>query len=71
MSSLNLQLLLLLAVCAQLFALGLTGVLYPYGKTHDDSLVPKGNDNYQQVTWSQSFRYYGVDHDELSVSIYH
>ena len=70
MSSLNLQLLLLLAVCAQLFALGLTGVLYPYGTTHGDSLVPEGDDNAQLVPLTQSFRYYGVDHDELWVSIY-
>ena len=71
MSSLNLQLWLLLAVCARLFALGLTGVLYPYGKAHGDFLVPKGDDTYQNVTLAQSFRYYGVDYDELSVSIYH
>ena len=71
MSSLNLQLLLLLAVCAQLFVLGLTGVLYPYGTELGDSLVPEGDDNSQEVPLEQPFRYYGVDHDELWVSIYH
>ena len=71
MSSLNLQLLLLLTVCAQLFALGLTGVLYPYGTAHGDSLVPKGDNNSQLVPLMQPFRYYGAVSDEFWVSIYH
>ena len=71
MSSLNLQLLLLLAVCAQLFGLGLTGVLYPYGTAHGDSLLPKGDNEEQLVLLAQSFRYNGIYNDELYVSIYH
>ena len=61
--------LLLLAVCAQLFALGLTGVLYPCGTAYGDSLVSKGDDNTQYVALAQSFKYYGEDHDELWVGI--
>ena len=69
MSSFNVQSLLLLAVCAQLFALGLAGVLYPYGTEHGDSLLPKGDDITQLVPLAQPFKFYDNDYNQFWVSV--
>ena len=70
MSSLNVHSLLLLAVCAQLVALGLAKLMYPYGPEHGDSTMPLGDDNtYTVNSLIQSFKYDGINRQDLQVRI--
>ena len=48
MSSLNLQSLLVFAVCAQLLAPGFAGVMYPYGAAVNDTSM-SGHFNYVPI----------------------
>ena len=66
MSSLNAQSLLVLAVCAQLVALGLTELMYPYGTAEGDSTVGSYS---HTVLISPPIRVFGADSDRLDVSI--
>ena len=66
MSSLNLQSCLVFAVCAQLFALGLAGVMYPYGIAQGDRSMPVFT---EKITIAPSIRVFGADIHYLWVSI--
>ena len=70
MSSLNVHSWFLLAVCAQLVALGLAELLYPYGLDHDDTIVPPGDDNsYAVSNLQRAFKFDGINHQNMEVRI--
>ena len=63
MSSLNLQSLLVFAVCAQLFAPGLSELMYPYGAAENEL------SSYDEVTLAKSIKIFGAETNKLAVSI--